>query len=74
MKRVRDQFVTEYGGYLCCDIQTKLFGRSYNTLDPVELEAFMQPTLRAREECPQVTENAAGWTVEAILETEAASG
>ena len=74
VKRVRDQFVAEYGGYLCCDIQTKLFGRSYDTFDPVELEAFMQPQLRAREVCRQVTENAAGWTVEAILETEAASG
>ncbi len=74
VKRVRDRFVTEYGGYLCCDIQDKLFGRSYDSLDPVELEAFMQPQLGAREVCRQVTENAAGWTVEAILETEAASG
>jgi len=72
--RVRGQFVTEYGGYLCCDIQDKLFGRSYDSLDPVDLEAFMQPQLGAREVCRQVTENAAGWTVEAILETEAASG
>lgn len=74
VKRVRDQFVTEYEGYLCCDIQTTLFGRSYNTFDPVELEAFMQPQLRARELCQQLPENAAGWTVEAILMIEAASG
>jgi len=74
VKRVRDQFIAEYGGYLCCDIQDKLFGRSYNSLDPVEVEAFMQPQLGAREVCRQVAENAAGWTVKAILETEAASG
>jgi len=71
--RVRNRFVTEYGGYLCCDIQDKLFGRSYDSLDPVEMKAFMQQQPRAREICQQVTENAAGWTVEAILETEAAS-
>jgi len=72
--RVRDRFVTEYGGYLCCKIQDKLFGRSYDSLDPVELEAFMQSQPGALELCRQVVENAAGWTVEAILETEAASG
>jgi hypothetical protein len=74
VKRVRDRFIAEYGGYLCCDIQDKLFGRSYDSLDPVELEAFMQTQLRGLEVCRHVTENAAGWTVEAILETEAASG
>ena len=72
VKRVRDQFGTEYGGYLCCDIQTKLFGRSFDTFDPIEIEAFMQQN--PFEVCPQVAENAAGWTVEAILEAEAASG
>jgi C_GCAxxG_C_C family probable redox protein len=71
VKRVRDQFVTKYGGYLCCDIQTHLFGRSYDALDPVEREAFMQRQLY--DVCPQVTEDAAGWTVEAILEAEASS-
>ena len=73
VKRVRDQFVAEYGGSLCCDIQDKLFGRSYDSLDPVQLEAMMQNKLRGLEVCRQVTENAAGWTVEAILETEASS-
>ena len=75
--RVRSRFVAEYGGSLCCDIQDKLFGRSFNflDLDPKEMEAFMQPEkiLAALEVCRRVTENAAGWTVEAVLETEAAS-
>ena len=71
VKCVRDQFVTKYGGYLCCDIQTSLFGRSYDALDPVEREAFMQR--KPYDVCPQVTEDAAGWTVEAILKAEASS-
>jgi len=74
---VRSRFVAEYGGSLCCDIQDKLFGQSFNflDLDPKDMEAFMQPErmLAALEMCRKVTENAAGWTVEAILETEAAS-
>lgn len=73
VKHVRDRFVIEYGGYLCYDIQDKLFGRSYDSLDPVQVEALMQMQLRGLEICRQVTENAAGWAVEAILETEAAS-
>jgi len=73
--RVRDRFVAEYGGSLCCDIQDKLFGQSFNFLDPGGLKAFTQEqdVSAAMEACRRVTENAAGWTVQAILETEAAS-
>jgi len=73
--RVRDRFVAEYGGSLCCDIQDKLFGQSFNFLDPEGLKAFDKPEKMsaAIEACRRVTENAAAWTVEAILETEAAS-
>ena len=71
-KMLRDKFVEEYGIYLCDDIQTKLFGKcvmpeapeeleAFATMDPKELEAFY-------EKCSAVTENAAGWTVAAILE------
>jgi len=75
--RVRNRFVAEYGGSLCCDIQDRLFGRSIDFLDPEAMEAFMREPEKIRtalEVCRKVTENAAGWTVEAILETEAASG
>ena len=67
VKVVRDRFVETYGGYLCYDVQKKLFGRPFDLLIPEELEAFSEgPT----EKCRQVTENAAGWAVEAILDTE----
>lgn len=69
MKSVRDQFVDEYGGYLCYDVQKHLFGRSFNTFEPEDRKAFRQQ--KPMEKCPTVTENAAGWTVEAILEADA---
>ena len=68
VKIVQDRFVETYGGYLCQDIQEKLFGRPFDLTIPEEREALgnEQPI----ERCAQVTENAAGWTIEAILEME----
>ena len=65
---VRDQMSEKYGGYLCCDIQRKLYGRSYDFIVPEEMEAFGKEPVYER--CPKVTEDAAGWTVEAILSME----
>jgi C_GCAxxG_C_C family probable redox protein len=71
-KVLREKFVEEYGGYLCNDVQTKLFGRCVMPTSPEELEAFskMDPEERKvlYEKCGSVTENAAGWTVAVILE------
>ena len=67
VKLVRDRFVEKYGGYLCYDVQKKLFGRPFDFTIPEEREAFRN---EQTEKCRQVTENAAGWTVKAILETE----
>ena len=71
MKIVRDRMSEKYGGYLCCDIQRKLFGRSYDFVRSEEMEAFSKEPVY--EECPQVTEDAAGWAVEAILNMEQSS-
>ena len=60
-KVLREKFVEEYGGYLCDEVQTKLFGKCVMPTPPEELETFY-------EKCSHVTENAAGWTVAAILE------
>ena len=72
-KVLREKFVEEYGGYLCDDVQTKLFGRcNIFPNSPEELEAFMQMDPKELEtfyeKCGSATENAAGWTVAAILE------
>ena len=71
-KVLREKFVEEYGGYLCDEVQTKLFGRCVMPTSPEELEAFSKMDPKElevfREKCGSVTENAAGWTVAAILE------
>jgi C_GCAxxG_C_C family probable redox protein len=72
-KVLREKFIEEYGGYLCNDVQMNVYGRcnifptsseeleAFMKMDPKELEVFF-------EKCSSVTENAAGWTVAAILE------
>ena len=60
-KVLREKFVKEYGGYLCDEVQTKLFGKCVMPTSPEELETFY-------EKCGSATENAAGWTVATILE------
>jgi len=71
-KVLREKFVAEYGGYLCDEVQMKLFGKCVMPRVPEELETFskMDPeVLRVfYEKCGSVTENAAGWTVATILE------
>ena len=71
-KVLREKFVEEDGGYLCDEVQTKLFGKCVMPTSPEELEAFskMDPEeLQVfYEKCSSVTENAAGWTVAVILE------
>ena len=71
-KALRQKFAEEYGGYLCDQVQTKLFGKCVMPTSPDELEAFgkMDPEkIRGfYEKCSSVTENAAGWTVAIILE------
>jgi hypothetical protein len=69
MKQVRDRFTETYGGFLCAEIQTALFGQAFDPTIPEENEAFGREDVYGT--CPYVTENAAGWTVEAILEAEA---
>lgn len=61
------KFVEEYGSSNCCEIQQKLFGRSYNLLDPAEYEAFDKAGAHI-DKCPSVVGNAAKWTVEILLE------
>jgi hypothetical protein len=72
-KVLREKFVEEYGGYLCDEVQTKVYGRcNVFPSSPEELEVFMKQDPKELgvffEKCGNVTANAAGWTVTAILE------
>jgi hypothetical protein len=71
-KVLKDKFIAEYGSYLCDDIQTKLFGKCVMPTSPEEFAAFSQkdPQELATfyDKCSAVAENAARWTVAALLE------
>ena len=72
-KVLREKFVEEYGGYLCDEVQMKVYGRcNIFPSSPEELEAFMKQDPKELEvfyeKCSSVTANAAEWTVTAILE------
>jgi C_GCAxxG_C_C family probable redox protein len=61
-----DRFVEEYGSPLCCGVQKKIFGRSYNLLDKQEYESFEKAGAHV-DKCTSVAGNAARWTAELIL-------
>lgn len=66
-KMLHDNFMNEYGSVLCCDVQKKLFGRSFNMLDKVEYEAFEKAGAHV-DKCTSVAGNVARWTAEIILD------
>lgn len=73
VEKVGKRFIEEYGSFICRDIQMKLFGKSFNLRDPTIFEEFARERERRPEDpCSKVTEKAAGWAVEAILEAEEA--
>jgi C_GCAxxG_C_C family probable redox protein len=65
-RKLNDKFVGEYGSLLCCDVQKKIFGRSYKLLDKQEYEAFEKAGAHI-DKCTSVAGNAARWTAEIIL-------
>jgi C_GCAxxG_C_C family probable redox protein len=70
-KELHDEFIREYGSCRCHDIQQKLMGRTFNLLDPKQLEeAFKEGML---EHCARVCGTAAKRTVELISREESAA-
>lgn len=66
-KKLYDRFIEEYGSPLCCGVQEKLFGRSYNLYDKIDYEAFEKAGAHV-DKCPRVAGNVARWTAEIILQ------
>jgi C_GCAxxG_C_C family probable redox protein len=65
-KHLYDKFISEYGSPLCCDVQKKIFGRSYVLFDQQDYDAFQKAGGHI-DKCPSVSGNAAKWTAEIIL-------
>jgi C_GCAxxG_C_C family probable redox protein len=67
IKELAEKFKAEYGSTICNDIETKLFGRSFDKWNPAEREE--KGKLGGyKEKCPGVVGNAARWIAELILE------
>lgn len=65
-KLLYDKFIEAYGSPLCCDVQEKIFGRSYILLNKQEYEAFKKAGAHI-DKCTSVAGNTAKWTAEIIL-------
>lgn len=66
-KKLYDRFIEEYGSILCKDIHMKLFGRTFNLLDPNDYRIFEEMGGHV-DKCTKVSANAAKWTAEIILD------
>ena len=64
-RKVYDRFVEEYGSCLCKEVQTKIFGRSFNFWNEEEVKAFEEAGGH-KDKCPSVVAKAAAWTAEIL--------
>jgi hypothetical protein len=67
---IQTRFEDKYTGYLCRDITRHLYGRSFDFRKPEDVEAFSSMYDTIYDTCSKVTADAAGWTVESILNRE----
>jgi len=65
-KKLYDRFLEEYGSPVCKDVHIKLFGRTFNLMDPKDYEEFEKAGAHV-DKCPSVAGNVAKWTAEIIL-------
>lgn len=65
-KQLHDRFVTEFGSPICADVQTKLFGRSYDMWSDEDFEAFEEAGAH-QDKCPRVAGRVAAWATEMLL-------
>lgn len=66
------RFASHYGSILCPQVQTKVFGRSFNHRDPVEWQGFLDAGAHTDPtKCMSVVGNSARWTLEILLDSQA---
>jgi C_GCAxxG_C_C family probable redox protein len=64
-----NRFIQQYGSILCPQLQEKIYGRSFNHLDPADWQAFLDAGAHTDPtKCMSVVGNAARWTLEILLE------
>jgi hypothetical protein len=56
-KELDDRFIQEYGCFVCREMRNKIFGRSFDLLDPKECEDFESGAISDR--CPSIAGNVA---------------
>ena len=66
-KKLYDKFIEEYHSPICKDIHMKLFGRTFNLLDPVDYAEFEKAGGHV-DKCPVVSGKTARWTAEILIE------
>jgi len=66
-KKFYDRFVKEYGSPVCKNIHKKIFGRTFDLLDPKDYQEFDRMGGHD-DKCTSVSGNAAKWAAEIILD------
>jgi len=70
IKRLAERFMEKYGSTICKDIETKLFGRSFDKWNPEERKE--KDRLGGHiDKCPGVVGNATRWAAELIMDEQA---
>ncbi|MEM2338005.1 MAG: C-GCAxxG-C-C family protein [Candidatus Bathyarchaeia archaeon] len=73
VKKLHDKFIESYGSILCCDVQKKMFGRTFQMIKRegdkiiMTMDEFENAGAHADKGCPVVVGMAARWTVEILL-------
>lgn len=63
------RFIQEYGSILCPQIQSRIFGRSFNLQDPADWKAFEEAGAHNDpSKCMSIVGKAVQWTMEILME------
>ena len=63
------KFTDQYGSILCPQVQTRIYGRSFNLQDPEEWKSFLEAGAHSDPtKCIRVVGNAAKWALETLME------
>jgi C_GCAxxG_C_C family probable redox protein len=73
VKKLHDKFLEAYGSIVCCDVQKKLFGKSFQMIKRekdkivITMDEFEKAGAHGDEGCPIVVGKSAKWAVELLL-------